>query len=324
MKVLVFTNMYPFDALPFYGSFVKDEVDALRAAGVEVDVYFVNGKANKMNYLRMPAGFFMRARQKRYDVIHVHHSYCGFVATLQKKVPVVWTFHEGEITGSDEITRRDRATKRLAYSKGFKKSVARKVDALIVVSEHLKEPLERSDAHTIACGIDLELFRPQDKNEAKKKLGLDPGVRYVLFPSDPGRLEKRYGLAAAGVEALRAGGETAELIALHNVQHEDVPVYMNACEVVLMTSEFEASPVSVREALACNVPVVSTAVGDVVSVLEGIDGCYVVEPDAEDIADKLRRSMRRDAPFNGRQKMGPYSLQATAARLIKIYEELSR
>ena len=91
----------------------------------------------------------------------------------------------------------------------------------------------------------------------------------------------------------------------------------------MMTSEFEASPVSVREALACNVPVVSTAVGDVVSVLEGIEGCHVVEPDAEDIADKLLRTMRREAPFHGREKMSAYSLPATAARLLKLYEELS-
>ena len=86
MRVLVFTNMYPSTAMPFYGSFVRDEAEALRAAGVEVDVYFVNGRANKLNYFGMPFGFFAHLRRTRYDVIHVHHSFCGLIATLQRSI----------------------------------------------------------------------------------------------------------------------------------------------------------------------------------------------------------------------------------------------
>jgi glycosyltransferase involved in cell wall biosynthesis len=137
-------------------------------------------------------------------------------------------------------------------------------------------------------------------------------------------VEKRYDLAAAGVEALRARGRNVELLALDNVPHEEVPVYLNACEALLMTSEFEASPVTVREALACNIPVLSTAVGDVESVLEGIEGCYIIEPEADEIADKLETALRREAPFSGRDKMGAYSLQSTASKLLELYQKLSR
>ena len=89
--------------MPFYGSFVKDEADALRAAGVDVDVYFVNGKASKLNYFGAPFGLANRLRNRAYDLIHVHHSYCAFFATLQSNTPVVWTFHEGEISGESQI-----------------------------------------------------------------------------------------------------------------------------------------------------------------------------------------------------------------------------
>lgn len=324
MRVLVFTNMYPFADMPFYGSFVKDEVESLRAAGVDVDVYFVNGKASKLNYLWSPSGLNGRLRRTKYDVLHVHHSFCGFVATMQKKVPVVWTFHEGEITSGVEAMRREGVTKRLAYSKRFKKSVARKVDTLIVVSEHLKAQLERPDAVTIASGIDMDVFKPMDGARAKEQLGLDVGKRYVLFPSEPTRVGKRYEIAAAGIDAYRAGGGDAELLCLDNVPHENVPLYMNAAEALLMTSEFEASPVSVREALACDLPVLSTRVGDVETVLDGIEGCYIVEPEAGDIADKLEKTLHRDAPFTSRWKMAEYSLPNTAVKLIKIYESLSR
>ena len=93
MKVLVFTNMYPTEEFPFYGSFVHDEAGALREAGHDVEVYFVNGRASRLNYLGMPFGF-MRRLAAGYDIVHVHHSYCGLIATMQRRVPVVWTFHE--------------------------------------------------------------------------------------------------------------------------------------------------------------------------------------------------------------------------------------
>jgi hypothetical protein len=106
MRVLVFTNMYPTDDAPFYGSFVRDEVEALKRAGVDVDVYFVNGRASKRNYAGMPSGFKRRIREQHYDVIHEHHSFFALVASMQHEVPVVWTFHEGEISGDSSYARR--------------------------------------------------------------------------------------------------------------------------------------------------------------------------------------------------------------------------
>ena len=323
MRVLVFTNMYPFPAMPFYGSFVKDEVDAVRKSGVDVDVYFVNGKASKSNYIGAPFGLIRRLRERSYDVIHVHHSFCAFFATLQKSIPVVWTFHEGEITSDADVVRADRAIKRLAYSKGFKRAMARRVDAVVVVSSHLIEPLGLTDADTIPCGIDTRVFRPMDKTEAKERLGLDPAGKYVLFPSAPDRLEKRFELAEAGVTAYnRRSGAVLQLIGLDNVPHDEVPLRMNACELLLMTSAFEASPVTIREALACNVPVISTDVGDVKAVIDGIDGCYIVDSDAGDIADKIDEALSRTTQFASRDNMADYSLDVTSKKLVALYERV--
>jgi glycosyltransferase involved in cell wall biosynthesis len=330
MRVLVFTNMYPFPAMPFYGSFVKDEVDAVRKAGIDVEVYFVNGKDSKSNYIWAPFGLMRRLRARTYDVIHVHHSFCAFFATLQKSIPVVWTFHEGEITSEADIVRADPAIKRLAYSKGFKRSMARRVDAVAVVSSHLIEPLGITDATTIPCGIDIGLFRPMDKTEAKERLGLDPAGKYVLFPSAPDRLEKRFELAEAGVMAYnRRSGRSGrspsslQLIGLDNVPHDEVPLRMNACELLLMTSAFEASPVTIREALACNVPVISTDVGDVKAVIDDIDGCYIIDSDAGDIAEKIDEALSRPTPFTGRDNIAGYSLDVTSSKLVALYERVT-
>jgi teichuronic acid biosynthesis glycosyltransferase TuaC len=323
MRVLVFTNMYPFPALPFYGSFVQDEVNALERAGLDVDVYFVNGKSSKLQYFGAPFGLVKRLRSRKYDIIHVHHSFCAFFATMQNTIPVVWTFHEGEITSEESIIRSDSPVKRLAYSKGFKRRMAGRVDAAIVVSDHLKEPIGRPDAETIPCGIDMALFKPLDRLVAREQLGISPDSICVLFPSEPERMGKRFELASAGVELLGKRRETpVKLLCLDKVPHEQVPVHMNACDVFLMTSAFEASPVTVREALSCNLPVVSTAVGDVESVVEGIDGCYIIEPNANDIANKLDLALGRPRPFEGREKMRRYSIETTVQKLVELYQRL--
>jgi teichuronic acid biosynthesis glycosyltransferase TuaC len=325
VRVLVFTNMFPTPQLPFYGSFVSDEVGALRRAGVDVDVYFVNGRANKLAYAGMPLGFFSRLRRARYDVVHVHHSFCGLVATLQHTIPVVWTFHEGEIAGGAADALREQPVKHVAYNKRMKRYVARKVDAIVVVSEHLREPLRRPDAVYLPAGIDIDLFTPMDTAAAKQRLGLAGDTRYVLFPAVPARVEKRYELARRAVEALRTRWpETrdVELIALNNVPHEDVPLYMSASEAALLTSSFEASPVVIREALACNVPVLSTDVGDARVMLEGIAGCAIVPPEPERIAEVLRTVLTSPRRIAGRDAMQKYSLTNTARTLVDLYKRV--
>jgi len=322
MRVLVFTNMYPTAAAPFYGSFVRDEADALREAGVDVDVYFVNGRASKLNYFGMPAGFFERIRRTKYDVIHVHHSFCGLVATLQKDIPVVWTFHEGEISGDTADALREKPIKQVAYSKKMKRYVAKKVDAVVIVAEHLRGPLGRPDALSLPSGIDWKRFAPMESGEARRQLGLASDKRYVLFPASPSRVEKRYELARAGFDRFRAANPTAndlELIVLDNVPHERVPLYMNASEAVLMTSAFEASPVTIREALACNVPVICTDVGDARVVMQDIAGCRIVDADPADIADALRAALSGPRRVDARARMHAYALETVAQALIALY-----
>jgi glycosyltransferase involved in cell wall biosynthesis len=319
--------MYPTVEAPFYGPFVHDEIQALRKAGVETDLYFVNGRASKLNYFGMPFGFFQRMRKKHYDIVHVHHSFCGLIATMQRATPVVWTFHEGEISGNTQDALREQPIRRIAYSKKLKRFVARRVDAIIVVAEHLRAQLGRPDAVCLPAGVDLDVFVPMDTAQAKQQLGLAENKRFVLFPSSPSRVEKRYQLAKAAVDALRASSPEAadvELLTLDNIPHDRVPLYINASELMLMTSAFEASPVTIREALACNVPVLCTDVGDARVVLGGVEGCAIVEPDPAYIAQALASALARPRRVDGRGHMEAYSLQRSVRELQQIYTRLVR
>jgi glycosyltransferase involved in cell wall biosynthesis len=327
MRVLVFTNMYPTPGARFYGSFVGDEVTSLRRVGVDVDVYFVNGRRNRLAYLAMPFGFLARLLRRKYDVVHVHHSFCGLVAVLQRKVPVVWTLHEGSIASSAGARIDPRAVKRMAYSRRLKRIVARRVDAVVAVSDRVRGFLERTDVDVIPSGIDLDLFVPMERAAARRAVNLPVERRYVLFPSSPSRPEKRYQLARRAVDRLREIApdmRDVDMVVLDRVPHESVPFYMNAADVVLMTSAFEASPVTIREALACNIPVVSTPVGDVPQVLDGIEGCHVVGADAEEIARALRTVLSTARRVNGRVRMGAYSSRLQVEQLLSVYRRVVR
>jgi glycosyltransferase involved in cell wall biosynthesis len=141
----------------------------------------------------------------------------------------------------------------------------------------------------------------------------------VLFPAPPGRPEKRFALARASVEMLSKKGEHVDLHTLENVPHEKVPVWLNAASAVLLTSSHEGSPTAVKEALACNVPVVSVDVGDVRERITGIEGCFITDAVAGDIAAKLDRALGRRERIEARGRVEEFSLEQVAAKLLEIY-----
>ena len=123
---------------------------------------------------------------------------------------------------------------------------------------------------------------------------------------------------------LRAEGLDVELHALTDVPHEVVPTWLNAADAVLLTSAHEGSPNVVKEALACNVPVVSVDVGDVRERIGKVDGCHMADSTPEDIAAKVERVVARDRPVAGRERVADVSLEAIAERLCEIYALLVR
>jgi glycosyltransferase involved in cell wall biosynthesis len=80
----------------------------------------------------------------------------------------------------------------------------------------------------------------------------------------------------------------------------------------------------IKEAMACNVPVVSTAVGDVAEVIGGTDGCHTTTQDPADVVEKLKASLAFGRGTDGREAVRRFDLDEISRQIIAVYEEAIR
>ena len=210
------------------------------------------------------------------DIIHAHYGLCCMVANLQRKVPVVSTFH-----GSDINNPKTRWISKIAI---------RLSKMNIFVSEKLRSIAGNPQRSiVIPCGVDVKEFYPMDKELCRTKLGIDLQKIYILFSKEFADRVKNYPLAKAAVEGLNC---EAELLEFYGYSREQVPLLYNAVDCALMTSFTEGSPQFVKEAVACGCPVVSTDVGDVAEVIDGVKNAFVSTYEVDDVLTKLQQAVQ--------------------------------
>jgi glycosyltransferase involved in cell wall biosynthesis len=180
------------------------------------------------------------------------------------------------------------------------------------------------DGWVIPCGIDLDAFRPVARNEARQKLGLPTDKRLILFAGDHWRPEKRFDLLEAALPLVQRELPDTELILLTKQAHGVVPLYMSACDVLVLTSALEGSPMVIKEAMACNLPIVSVRVGDVPQVIGSTPGCALAEREPADIADKLVQALRKLRRTDGRARISHLSHDRIARRVLEVYRQTVR
>lgn len=324
LRALVVTNMYPTATAPYAGPFVAAQVESVRATGVHVDVmHFPRHELGRDVYRGLGKKVRTAVASHEPDLVHV--AYGGVMAeAVTRSVrdrPVLVTFH-----GTDLLAgKASNALRGLMLRLGVVASrrAAQRAAGVIVVSptllDALPRSLDRSRVWVVPNGVDVARFRPLDRPECQSVLGWDPARTHVLFPASPSRPVKQFPLAKAAVELANQAGADLQLHTLDGVAHDDVPVWLNAASAVLLTSAHEASPVIVKEALACNVPVVSVDVGDVRERMAGIDGCFIAAPTPDDLADKLVRALAYDGRIAGRERIVELSLERVADRVRGIY-----
>jgi teichuronic acid biosynthesis glycosyltransferase TuaC len=310
VKVLVLTNMYPTPDRPFHGTFVEQQVKSLRREGVEVDVLYVDGVKSNLNYLWGFPRLWSKLLTKHYDLIHAHYVFSGLIARAQLACPVVLTHHGSQVFQGWQARLCRVATPLM--------------DRAIVVSPEMKEKGRLSNANIIPCGIDFELFKPTPRQQARKELGLPQDKKLVLYAGEYFRPIKRFDIVQTAMKLLHEKRPDAELVLVAKKPLHEVPKYMSACDVLVLVSDGEGSPMVIKEAMACNLPIVSVPAGDVEEVITGTEGCYLCSQDPRDVADKLEMALKWGKKTDGREKIGHMEISAIAKRIISLYEDLLR
>ncbi|HSW54554.1 MAG TPA: glycosyltransferase family 4 protein [Ignavibacteriaceae bacterium] len=307
MKVLIVCsgNAENFDFI-IHHSFVYEQIETLkRTYDVEYDTFFVEGKG-VWGYIKNLRKLKNKIKMYMPDFVHAHFGLSGLLACLQRKVPVIITFHGSDANLSD-----------LRFLSKFAALLSK---FNIFVSDKIHQKIRGNDRYSIIpCGINFDQFYPIDQKPARKKLKLDPEHTYILFASNFNNEVKNAPLAFSAVEKLN---NKCELIELSNRSREEVNLLLNACDLLLLTSKSEGSPQIIKEAMACNCPVVATDVGDIRKVISETEGCYITSFDPEDVASKVTLALRFGKRTNGRERVKHFDNNLMASKVFKIYSSV--
>ncbi|ENS5357168.1 glycosyltransferase family 4 protein [Vibrio cholerae] len=305
-KVLVVTNMYPSDGdVSWRGSFVKEQVDSCKKIGpVEIDVFHIKGKVcggNNINYVLAHFKIAYLMLKNKYDIIHCHHAFCVIVAIFFFR-RIIYTVHEGELNNHFTSHLIKAAILISKYS--------------IFVSRLEFERSKKKNKIFLPCGIDFDYFELKEQEY----------INQVLFPADPKRTEKNSWIIESIENRLKAefgitvfyGGK---------IPRNQMPERMRESLCVLSCGKFESDGLVVKEAMALNVPIISTNVGNSKYYVDETCG-VIIDPTSESLYSAIKNVFyNRDLYTNGRSKLDSLNISsnAVAMELLSIYERfLSR
>jgi len=302
MKILIVASFNK----GFFAPFILEQSAALEQLGHTVHYFGIQGQG-MWGYVKNYKCLMHTIQDYNPDVIHAHYGLSGLLSVLQRRVPVVTTFH-----GSDINNRKVLPFSRLAMKlSAFTIFVSQK-------NVDIARPTEKFAL--LPCGVNTDNFRMLSKHNARLQLHLDATKTYVLFAGSFSNSVKNPELAQKAIALLK----NVELIELKGYSRVEVNYLMHAVDAALMTSHSEGSPQFIKEVMACGCPLVSVDVGDVKEVIFNIDGCYIAERDEKDIANKLEQAFSFKGKTEGRKRIVKLGLtnEIVAEKLEQIYQDI--
>lgn len=289
-----------------YAPFITEQVEAIEHLGVECLLFPVtsNGIAGYLSHLPMLRRVI---REYQPDLIHAHYGLSGLLANLQRRVPVVTTFHGSDINNPKVFPLSKIAMRLSAFN-------------IFVSQKNLEKASPKTHFALIPCGINLENYPMIDKAEARKQMALAEDRKYILFAGAFDNKVKNAPLAFTAMKLL----EGVELLELKGYSRPQVATLMQAVDALLMTSFTEGSPQVIKEAMACGCPIVSVDVGDVKEVTEGVEGCFIADRTPKSISALLQKAVAYGRRTAGRERIIELGLtnDIISKRILAVYQGL--
>ena len=310
MNILHVTNNFPSKKFPIYGIFVKEQIDSLSEKGVNNQVIYINGRGGgKLEYFKSYFKILLKLLTNNFDCIHCHHSFSGILFIL--------TF--GFLFNKSVLSFQNPPSKEVSFIPfNF---IAFFFDLIIIKNK--VEKINHSKIRVIPNGVNVDFFCDLPINFAKKKLKLSTKKKYILFmDSNSRRTQKRLDRYNDVINNLKLDFPEIEPLILKNTERELIPLFINSSSLHLITSDFEGSPNSVKECMACNVPVVSTPVGDIFDNFGDLQNCLVAKDfDVKSLTKLCKKILSQKILNNSRDKIFKlkFTSSLVADQLIKIY-----
>ncbi len=322
LEVSRFKKNFTDNILPF----VKEQGESLRIAGCDVDYFLVRG-----NYITAVNALKAKIRECKPDIVHAHYGLSAITAELQSIVPVITTFHNGETHNWHVNLMSSLMSLRAKH--------------VIYVAPHIREKVyfKAKNYSIIPCGVTLEDCFLMDKAEARKQLGWDANKKYILFGGAFDNERKNYKLLKDAVDKLKFEicnhkfemSDDIICVEMKGLTRSQCVLRMNACDVFALPTKNEGSPQALKEAMACNCPIVATDVADIKHLLGDLPGHYILtnkcgtpadwvgdDSSIEELAELLKKALAFDGKTQGREriiKLG-YTNEQVAKQIIMIYE----
>jgi teichuronic acid biosynthesis glycosyltransferase TuaC len=314
MKVLHVTNNFPTFKFPIYGIFVKEQIESLTKQGIENEVFFINGKENgKKEYLQAIWKIRKIIKKQNFDIIHCHHLFSAIVLLISFR----WLNNKCVVSYQNPPKQEGGIF--------IFKLINILFDGIIIKNS---SNISNDKVHYLPNGVNLDFFRSYSYDESVEKLKLENNKNYILFmdSNTKSRTQKRVDRFNTVIEILKKDGNpyNVEPLILTNTERSLIPYYMSASSLHLLTSDFEGSPNSVKECMACNTSVVSTSVGNVKDLIGDVEGYFISESfDCKDLAELVKKSLENNKN-QGREKLiaKKLDINSVAIELIKLYTKI--
>ena len=319
LEVSRYKKEYADHTLPF----VKEQGEAIRALGHNVDYFLVRG-----NYVKAVKALKAKIREFKPDIVHAHYGLSAITAELQGLVPVVTTFHNGETLNPLVNFASSLMSLRSKH--------------VIYVAQHIRDLsyFKAKNYSIIPCGVPMEQMIITPKEEARKQLGWNPDKKYILFGGAFDNERKNYALLRQAVERVKSEElrvKSIECVEMKGLSRAECVLRMNACDLFALPSHSEGSPQALKEAMAVNCPCLATDIADVRELFGDEQGHFILrnprktherwdgdEKSLDDMVDLLTEALKFEGRTNGRQRILDLELsnEQVAKRITKIYEDI--